>query len=224
MKKTTTSFEEVFAQCQAASAADDAALAARREARAARRVRTRRRNVLSGILLLVVFASLTVLPLAYTRPEEPAEGPSAVLVPVADRWRMPEDSGSNSGRKTYTDFRSITDTFSMQYDLQQDAVTNPETGIREVDGYSLIAVGSYFNATIGQKFLMMTEDGFCHLVMIGDFKDDSVTDDTHLYSEGGVIVTFIVDKNVISRECRISGDMSSAGFPGRVVRLSPLDI
>lgn len=106
----------------------------------------------------------------------------------------------HSDFKTWEDYRFISDVYSKQYELQQYAYTG-EYGIRKIDNYYLVAMGSAYAHYVGEKMELKLSTGKSLLVMIGDFKQDQHTD---IYNSAGLdnndIIEFIVDQNLTPSE------------------------
>lgn len=128
------------------------------------------------------------------------------------------DTPENDWFKSYMDYRTITDTSSAQYSLQQRAYTDWNTGIRVVDGRYCIALGSYYTTVIGTYVDVILENGTVIPCILADCKDDAHTDiETHRQNPNGSVVEFVVDADVvipiITGEYGSSGDVSDA-IPG----------
>lgn len=129
----------------------------------------------------------------------------------------------DSRPKTYMDYRTITNTASLQYKLQQSATTD-EYGFRRYNDYYMIALGTYYTGyECGKYFRITLDTGETFDAITGDIKDDRDTDALHQHmKESGNIVEFIVDVNHLSSKAKRMGDMSySEGvkFSGKVVKI-----
>lgn len=121
---------------------------------------------------------------------------------------VPNDiKGCKSYKKTHMSYTAITCKSSDQYKLQRKAYTDKKSGIRMVDDYYLIAVGSYFADHVGEKLVVTMESGKQIPCMVGDFKRNDHTDRTHRYHTGGYddgiyyegdgsVIEFVVDTDV----------------------------
>jgi ribonucleoside-triphosphate reductase len=98
------------------------------------------------------------------------------------------------------DYRYITDTTSDQWELSQIAYTD-EYGLRKVNDYYCVAMGSYYSENVGDKFEITLENGNKFNVIIGDLKQDCHTDATNQYTPvydnngnfyGANVIEFIV--------------------------------
>ena len=116
----------------------------------------------------------------------------------------------NSSRKTYMDYRKITDTSSKQYKLQQnkDCYTT-DTGLRKVNEYYCIAVGTYYSKNIGDKLIVHMENGESFKAIVADIKDDKHTDETNRqHKKDGSVIEFVVDTRKLPELVRKMGDIS----------------
>lgn len=130
--------------------------------------------------------------------------------------------------KSYMDYRYITNKASDQYKLQLSAWTD-NMGLRRVDDYYLVAMGTYYSDNIGDKFRITLENGNTFDVMIGDVKADIHTDNSNMYSpvyntdgsfKSANVIEFIIDKQVISKKVKLWGDVSAYDeFAGNIVKI-----
>ena len=132
--------------------------------------------------------------------------------------------GGNTAFKTYMDYRAITNTQSPQYKLQDSCWTD-ENGLRRYGDDYVIAVGSYFADHVGERLEITLDSGEEFTAIVGDFKADSHTDNTHRYtamSNGGKnVIEFVVDTKQLPRKARQMGDISYIeGFAGDVSEIA----
>ena len=130
--------------------------------------------------------------------------------------------------KTYMDYRCITNKASDQYKLQLSAWTD-DMGLRRVDNYYLVAMGTYYSDNIGDKFRITLEGDKTFDVMIGDIKADMPTDNSNMYSpvyntdgsfKSANVIEFIIDKKTISKKVKLWGDVSVYDeFAGNIVKI-----
>ena len=130
--------------------------------------------------------------------------------------------------KAYMDYRCITNKASDQYKLQLSAWTD-DMGLRRVDNYYLVAMGTYYSDNIGDKFRITLENGNTFDVMIGDIKADMQTDKNNMYSpvynadgsfKSANVIEFIIDKKTISKKVKLWGDVSAYDeFAGNIVKI-----
>lgn len=113
--------------------------------------------------------------------------------------------------KAYMDYRTITDTSSAQYELQQEAWTD-EHGLRRIENDYLVAMGTgWLTEGCGERFLVTLENGTEFTVMVGDIKADCDTDSTRRYRScggGANVLEFIVDTKCMTSEARSAGTVS----------------
>lgn len=122
--------------------------------------------------------------------------------------------------KTWMDWRTITSRNSRQWQLQQIAYTC-ENGFRRIDGMYMIALGTYYlHHGVGDVFEITLSGGRTFRAVVGDVKSDLHTDPTNRFQRyDGSVVEFIIDRRVMSREVLRMGNVSSAGFHGRIVSM-----
>ena len=130
--------------------------------------------------------------------------------------------------KSYMSYKCITNKDSEQYKLQLSAWTD-NMGLRRVDDYYLVAMGTYYSDNIGDKFRITLEGDKTFDVMIGDIKADIHTDKNNMYSpvynsdgsfKSANVIEFIVDKKTISKKVKLWGDVSAYDeFAGNVVKI-----
>lgn len=103
------------------------------------------------------------------------------------------DTG-NSDRKTYMDYRAITNTASKQWQLQQDEFcwVDDRGFLKYRDHYYVVAMGTYWG-NVGDKFLVHLENGQIIPVIIGDIKADRHTDIEHYADADGHVLEFLID-------------------------------
>lgn len=113
--------------------------------------------------------------------------------------------------KAYMDYRTITDTESVQYAMQQNAWTD-DRGLRRICDDYLVAMGTgWLETGCGERFTVTLESGRVFTVRVGDIKADQHTDDTHRYrscGSGANVLEFIVDTGNLSDETRNAGTVS----------------
>ena len=123
--------------------------------------------------------------------------------------------------KSFMSYRTITDTSSKQYALQQKAYTG-NYGIRMVGDRYCVALGSYYTTKIGTKFDLIMENGSVIKCILADVKADIHTDATNRITvANGCISEFVVDMNALNRNALRDGTISSCDkqFRGRIKKI-----
>jgi hypothetical protein len=123
---------------------------------------------------------------------------------VDEEEQLPEWSGKGEF-KSFMDYRTITDSSSPQYKLQQQAWTNDE-GIRCVGDYRMIALGLGHGLSVGDKIRVNLTSGEYFLAIMGEEKDPKDTlEDGIIHKDDGSIIEFIVDENKIDPNIKTGG-------------------
>lgn len=106
------------------------------------------------------------------------------------------NEGFDSSFKAYMDYRCISDTSSVQYDMQQQAYTD-ERGFRKIGDDYCVALGTGFTNGCGERFLITLDSGYSFTAIVSDVKADVHTDSTNCYAprgdNSGNVVEFIID-------------------------------
>lgn len=130
--------------------------------------------------------------------------------------------------KTYMDYRMITDTSSKQWEMQQSAYTD-ENGLRKIDDYYCVALGSGISDKLGNKFKITFESGETIKVIAADQKADRHTDSTNTYMDLGNgrinVLEFIVHTEKMPSIVRTMGDVSHMPgdkFYGNIVEMEAI--
>lgn len=119
------------------------------------------------------------------------------------------DTPKNSGFKSFMDYRTITNTDSKQYRLQQHYAETGEYGIRMADSRYIVAIGTYFISDVGQYFDIILENGTVIPCILGDQKADVDTDSDNIITKhNGCMSEFIVDSDALNEDIKFHGDMS----------------
>lgn len=141
--------------------------------------------------------------------------------PVCLDYGIPE---KGTGFKAWMDYRTITDSTSDQWALQQDAWTD-EDGLRRWgdEGYYMVAMGTYYAGNRCGKVFDITFDGGDSIrCVIADVKQNRHTDALNQHKDGNV-VEFIVDARTLSNTCKVMGDVSyaeHANLTGKPIQIS----
>ncbi len=116
-------------------------------------------------------------------------------------------SGYKSTRMSYMDYRTITDTESEQYLLQNwYGSTDPATGIRLVGGRYCIALGQEITSRKGQFVDVVLENGLRLQCILADCKRycDTVGGNGYVGADGGM-VEFVVDEDYLPEDVILMG-------------------
>ena len=114
----------------------------------------------------------------------------------------------HNGMKTFMSYTAITDKTSNQYALQQMAYTD-EMGFRKINNRYCVAIGTAFEASVGQIFNVELDNGTMIPCIVGDIKDDRDTDASNVFTSQGCCLEFIVDIPRLDGIIKTLGDCSS---------------
>lgn len=121
------------------------------------------------------------------------------------KYTLPE----NSGFKSYMDYRAITNTGSQQFQLQNLYTNTGNYGIRMTDGRYCVAIGTHFNAVIGQYLDLILENGIIIPCVLADVKADIHTESNNIVTlHNGCVSEFVVDTPSLHNTAKIMGDIS----------------
>lgn len=171
---------------------------------------------ISFLCIIILFTSSNTVVKAYE--DTPLCGISVTLKDYADSNYTILSVPDNNEFKSFMSYQSITDKTSAQYELQQNAYTNVY-GIRMVGNRYCVAVGTYYATEIGTELDVVMENGSILKCIVGDLKNDIHTDETNRqHTVDNSVVEFIMDRNEISSELSICGDVSilSVRFLGSI--------
>lgn len=127
---------------------------------------------------------------------------------------------ANMHFKSYTNYHCLSRS-SAQWKLQEKAHTD-NNGLRKIGNDYLVAMGSYYAKSLGNRFRITTSTGNVFTVMICDFKADGDTNSTHQYTRNGCMIEFYVDNNLNSKAKQM-GDISYIkGFSGNITKVERL--
>ena len=119
--------------------------------------------------------------------------------------------------KTWMSYKAITNKKSPQYKmLQQDWIYIDSNGFLRAIGekdlgisgdYYVIALGSYYGTTIGNKYKITTDTGNVFYGILGDVKSDLHTDRTHRYTlSHNDMVEFLVNVPTLNKTVKKMGN------------------
>ena len=161
----------------------------------------------TAVTVLTATATTTIPPetTAATEPETTVAVTSTI--PESDPFFQEHETWF----KAYMDYRTITDTDSVQYAMEQNAWTD-DRGLRRMADDYLVAMGTgWLESGCGERFAVTLENGSEFTVRVGDIKADQHTDKTHRYrscESGANVLEFIVDTGMLSGEARNAGTVS----------------
>ena len=112
-------------------------------------------------------------------------------------------------RKSYMSYRKITSKNSRQYKIETCAYTG-DYGVRMYKGRYLIAVGSYYHASVGTYVDVVLSNGTIIPCVVGDAKKNCDTNANNSVGNDGSAVEFIIAESNISSEVKQHGDLSYA--------------
>ena len=114
--------------------------------------------------------------------------------------------------KAYMDYRTITDTTTSQWRLQQQAWTD-DYGLRRLNADYMVAMGTGYADEVGDRFQITFDNGEIITVVVGDIKADIHTDSSCRYvrigSENVNVLEFIVDENKLKQNIKITGTVGT---------------
>lgn len=108
--------------------------------------------------------------------------------------------------KSYTDYQCLSKK-SPQWKLQEQAYTD-ENGLRKIDEYYLVALGSYYGTELGTKYLVTLSTGSQFKIILCDCKSDHHTDELNQTClVNGSILEFYVETNKLSKSVKTAGSI-----------------
>lgn len=137
--------------------------------------------------ITAVFASIDVT--------EPAEDVQVYEVP------------ENPGFKSYMSYELFSKK-TKQFTLQNLCTTDSD-GFRRVNDNYVIALGTHFDASVGQRVDLLLQNGVVIQCVIGDVKQNCHTDKSNIFSLGNECMSeFVVDIDELNRKVKRTGDVS----------------
>ena len=130
----------------------------------------------------------------------------------------------NSDFHMYMDYRTLTNTTTKQWKLQQMAWTDSD-GFRRIGNDYCVALGTYYG-NIGDRFRIITDEGNSYTAIMSDAKGsdavfyDSVRSWYHYAGNGCNVVEFIVQTEYLPSAVTISGSCGAVDYlSGNVVSI-----
>lgn len=136
--------------------------------------------------------------------------------------QTPTYSTSWGSMKSYMSYKAITNTRSKQYQLQQQAITDPATGIRTINGDYCVAIGSGWGCAVGDRILVTLQGGKTFNAIVADAKANAHTNsDNKTTTHDGSVIEFVVDTKALPKSVKISGNVGTLDqFSGGVVSIT----
>lgn len=142
--------------------------------------------------------------------------------------------------KGYMCVHTIKSKSSKQWELLRSGKFkfSSDNGLLKYGDYYVVALGSYYmNYKIGSTFRITLDSGVSFDIIVGDMKSDNHTDTSRMYrpkgNSYGEVVEFVVacgkhnevceNYNPLPSHIRSSGNISSLGFKGNVVKVEKLN-
>lgn len=93
------------------------------------------------------------------------------------------------------------------------------------DDYYLVAMGSYYSRTIGDKFRVTTDTGRVFYVVLAEFKDDRHTNSTHQWgTDNKDVLEFLVDSTILDIKVKRIGSCNvHMPLNGSIVKLEEMN-
>ena len=116
----------------------------------------------------------------------------------------------NKGFKSYMSYKTITNKDSSQYKLQKSYAYTGDYGIRTIYNRYCIAVGTYFDASVGTYVDLILDNGITIPCIVADIKADEHTNATNIVTlHNGCVTEFLVDTKKLDKNAKRDGDISS---------------
>lgn len=122
--------------------------------------------------------------------------------------------------KSYMSYKAITNKSSKQWALQQQATTD-KNGLRCIDGRPMVAVGTGWGLSVGDRAIVTCSNGNSFAVVIGDIKSNRHTlADNKTTASNGCRCEFIVDIGSLNPTIKSRGSVSAlSAYSGYVVSI-----
>lgn len=140
--------------------------------------------------------------------EELAADEIEVYQPIGTEYDLPYYANYN-GFKSYMSYKAICLNGSNELYLQRNYAVTDENGLRIIDNRYCVAMGTYFNLSIGQYFDLVLANGTVIPCIMSDTKSDRHTDTNNVYTiHSNCCSEFIVDTNYLSQNVKNRGNIS----------------
>lgn len=140
--------------------------------------------------------------------EEIATDEEEVYQPIGIQYDLPYYASYN-GFKSYMSYRAICLNGSNELYLQRNYAITDENGLRTINNRYCVAMGTYFNLSIGQYFDLVLANGTVIPCIMSDTKSDKHTDSNNVYTvHSNCCSEFIVDTNYLSQNVKNRGNIS----------------
>ena len=140
--------------------------------------------------------------------EELAADEVEVYQPIGIQYDLPYYADYN-GFKSYMSYRAICLNGSNELYLQRNYAITDENGLRTINNRYCVAIGTYFNLSIGQYFDLVLANGTVIPCIMSDTKSDKHTDSNNVYTvHSNCCSEFIVDTNYLSQNVKNRGNIS----------------
>ena len=140
--------------------------------------------------------------------EELAADEEEVYQPIGIQYDLPYYASYN-GFKSYMSYRAICLNGSNELYLQRNYAITDENGLRTINNRYCVAMGTYFNLSIGQYFDLVLANGTVIPCIMSDTKSDKHTDSNNVYTvHSNCCSEFIVDTNYLSQNVKNRGNIS----------------
>lgn len=131
----------------------------------------------------------------------------------------------NTEFKAYMDYRKITDKSSDQWKYRKMSYTD-QNGLRKINDDYCVALGTFYASSCGERFKFVLDGGTSFTAIVCDIKNEIHTNSTNQYvpmdNNRGNLIEFIVDIKKLDKNAKYSGDVSSLGLRGNVIKIFKL--
>lgn len=157
-----------------------------------------------------------------THESHPSSDLTSSKQPTVQKYTTPNKMGKF---KSYTDYKLLSRSSPQWTKIQchKNAYTD-NNGLRKIEDYYCVAMGSYYTKSLGDLFEIQTKCG-SFKVIICDFKADIHTDTNNQYTlNNGCMVEFYVDTSTLSAVAKRMGDISyiNDNFWGEIVAVNKI--